>query len=102
MKKAERLHLSRVADLGCIVCNNLGYENSPAEIHHVLTGCGTSQRASNYDVIPLCPTHHRHGGNGTAIHAGQKSFEKNFSSELDLLLQVHLALGIKILEEYSK
>lgn len=102
MKKAERLHLSRVANLGCIVCSNLGYEDSPAEIHHVLTGCGTGQRASNYDTIPLCPIHHRHGGNGTAIHAGQKSFERNFGSEVDLLLQVHVALGIKILEEYSK
>ncbi|HHY1018819.1 TPA: hypothetical protein ACVY19_006326 [Klebsiella michiganensis] len=31
--KAEKLHLSRVAALGCIVCRNLDYGESPAEMH---------------------------------------------------------------------
>lgn len=28
--------LSDVASLGCVVCRNLGYGASPAEIHHIL------------------------------------------------------------------
>nr|WP_290123657.1 Ref family recombination enhancement nuclease [Wohlfahrtiimonas chitiniclastica] len=54
MKKSEQKHMSRVADLGCIVCRNLGYGRSPAEIHHIRDGQGMSQRASNYEVLPLC------------------------------------------------
>ena len=85
--KAERDYLSRVVVLGCIVCVNNGYEDSEAEIHHI--GNGTmGKRASNYEVIPLCETHHRTGNIGTAVHAGRKSFEANFGSEQTLLKQV--------------
>ena len=55
MNKAEKEHLSKVASVGCIVCRNLGFGESPAEIHHVRTGQGMGQRASNYKAIPLCP-----------------------------------------------
>ena len=55
MNKAEKEHLSKVAAVGCIVCRMQGNEESPAEIHHIRSGQGISQRASNYEVIPLCP-----------------------------------------------
>jgi len=35
MKKTERVYLQKIADLGCIVCKKLGYEDTPAEIHHI-------------------------------------------------------------------
>lgn len=88
MTKAEKEHLSKVASLGCIVCRNLGLGATPAQIHHIRTGKGMGQRASHFEVIPLCPAHHQHGGFGVAIHAGQKTWEANFGSELDLLKQV--------------
>lgn len=88
MKSAERLHLSRVASLGCIVCRIAGHEFSPAEIHHPRTGMGMSQRASHFDAIPLCHFHHRTGGHGLAIHAGQKTWEAKFGTEKELLAQV--------------
>lgn len=88
MKAAERLHLSRVASLGCIVCRITGYEFTPAEIHHPRTGMGMSQRASHFDAIPLCHIHHRTGGHGLAIHSGQKTWEAKFGTELELLAQV--------------
>lgn len=54
MRKAEKEHLNNVAELGCIVCRNNGFYGSAAEIHHI--GNGTmGKRASNYEVIPLCP-----------------------------------------------
>ena len=85
MNKAEKEHLSKVAGVGCIVCRMQGGEESPAEIHHVRHGQGMSQRASNYDAIPLCHAHHRTGGYGVAIHAGRKEFERLYGTELELL-----------------
>ncbi|WNJ81666.1 Ref family recombination enhancement nuclease [Cedecea neteri] len=93
MKKAEREHLSRVASLGCIVCRNLGFGETPAEIHHIRTGQGVAQRADNYSCIPLCHPHHRNGGHGVAVHAGKQTWEKNFGTELELLEQVNNELG---------
>lgn len=87
MTKAEKKHLSNVAELGCIICK------SPAEIHHIRTGMG-HKRANHYQVIPLCPTHHRNGGYGTAIHAGIKAFESNFGLELDLLALTNKKIGL--------
>lgn len=88
MTKAEKFHLSRVADLGCVVCRNLGYGSTPAEIHHVRDGQGAGQRATHFEVIPLCPHHHRIGEHGVAVHAGRKTWEKNYGTERQLLAQV--------------
>ncbi len=93
MKKADSIHLSRVAALGCIVCRNHNLGETPAEIHHIRTGQGTSQRAEHRKSIPLCHMHHRNGGYGVAIHAGRKQWERNFGTELQLLEQVQLDLG---------
>jgi len=91
--KAEKLHLSRVAGMGCIVCKNLKLGETPAEIHHIRTGQGAGQRADNFKVIPLCLIHHRQGGHGVAIHAGRQSWENNFGTETELLVQVLYELG---------
>ncbi len=86
MTKAECQYLSRVADLGCIVCNQLGFSDTPAEIHHIRAGQGAGQRAKHIGgTLPLCPPHHRTGGYGVALHAGQKEFEKRYGTELILL-----------------
>lgn len=95
MKKSERNHLNNVSELGCIVCRNLGFGASPAEIHHLRTGCGAGQRASHFDVLPLCPAHHRTGGYGVAIHAGQKMWEEIYGTERELLAQVLSELGFE-------
>jgi len=83
--KAEKEHMSKVAALGCVACRLIGYYDTPAELHHPRSGQGVGQRASNFDVIPLCPTHHRQGGYGVAIHAGKKAFEDKFGTENELL-----------------
>ena len=88
MNKSEKEHLSKVASIGCIVCMNQGNEGTPAEIHHIRHGNGMSQRASNYESIPLCHIHHRTGGYGVAIHAGKKEFERLYGTEAELLEQV--------------
>lgn len=72
-EKADRIHLARVAELGCIVSKNLNLGETPAEIHLIRIGQGTSQRAAHRKSIPLCHTHHRNGGYGVAIHAGRRA-----------------------------
>ena len=87
VKKAEKEYLDKVANLGCIVCRNLGHHGTPAAIHHI--GNGTmGKRASNFDVIPLCGYHHQSGPVGHAVHAGRKSFAENHGTEQELLEQV--------------
>jgi len=82
MKAIERQHLGKVAAIGCIICR------MPAEIHHVRSGMGMGQRNTNFNVIPLCHIHHRTGGHGVALHAGKKTFEEKFGTELELLERV--------------
>jgi hypothetical protein len=94
MKKAEKLHLSRVSSLCCVVCRNEGLGESPAEIHHCSKGTGLAVRADNYHTIPLCHIHHRTGGHGIAIHAGRQSWEAAYGTEQELLAQTLRELGV--------
>ncbi|MEG1651985.1 MAG: Ref family recombination enhancement nuclease [Hafnia sp.] len=90
-KKSDLDHMGRAASLGCVVCRNLGYGESPAEAHHI--GNGTmGKRASNYETIPLCHAHHRTGGHGVAVHAGRKAFEAKYGTERELLEQTRREL----------
>jgi hypothetical protein len=74
--------LDSIACLGCIICG------APAEIHHLREGMGMGQRAPDERAIPLCPTHHRTGGHGVAIHMGKKAWAARFGSPEMLLVQV--------------
>lgn len=87
MRKAEREHLNKVAELGCVACFiQAGVWGTPGEIHHIRTGQGMSQRAPHKLSICLCPDHHRYGEHGkTAIHASPVKFEKLYGTELYLL-----------------
>ncbi|AYN29986.1 DUF968 domain-containing protein [Buttiauxella sp. 3AFRM03] len=92
--KAEQQHLERVAALGCIVCSNLGYPDSPAIIHHIRTGQGKGQRASHFETLPLCPIHHQFHGIGMSYHDCPKTWEAKFGTELELLERVRKELGL--------
>lgn len=82
----ERKHMARVADLGCAVCWRMGILSGPSELHHPRRGTGMGQRASDFDVIPLCPEHHR---GSTGLHGlGTKGFAKAYGfDEADLLAE---------------
>lgn len=81
---AEKKHMGRVAELGCSICRREGNEGTPAELHHPRGGVGMGQRSKHFDVIPLCPLHHR---GDVGIHGmGRKAFEAHHGfTELDLL-----------------
>jgi len=87
--KVDREYMSKVAELGCIICSDfLGIPDSPASIHHIRSGQGLGQRASHKDILPLCHQHHQGGGLGVAIHAGQKTWEEKYATESELLNRV--------------
>jgi len=85
--KVEKQHMNRVAEIGCILCKHLGLGETPCELHHPRTGTGAGRRASHFDVIGLCPEHHR--GNSGLHGMGRKAFEKYYGiTELELLEKV--------------
>ncbi|MDR6393037.1 Ref family recombination enhancement nuclease [Paraburkholderia phenoliruptrix] len=87
MNKAESAYLGKVARLGCVACNLLGFdvEDVQPEIHHPRTDEGMGERASHWLAIGLCPTHHR-GPNG--VHGDKGILRQLKCSELDLLAWV--------------
>ena len=87
--KAEREHLSRVASLGCLICQR------PANVHHIRPiGLGMGKRSSHYQTIPLCRDHHQ---GEFSIHNCKKAFEERYGTEEMLLKETQLLL--KTLEE---
>ena len=93
---AEKKHMARVAELGCIVCRRIGYSGTPSELHHPRSGVGMAQRASHWDVLPLCVEHHR---GKTGLHGlGTKGFAKHWGfDEAELLADTRLLLNHNIL-----
>ena len=84
MKTTERIHLKRVAELGCIACRKLGYYGTPAEIHHVRR---FGEKRNHVNVIPLCPHHHR--TSNESYHLNPKWFAETFGSQIELLQEIN-------------
>ena len=84
--KAEKLHMDRVAALGCIICS------MPATIHH----CGTYMGGGrdHMKTIGLCWEHHlgKEGIDGKQM--GKRKWESKYGTEESLLEQVHAELGV--------
>ena len=84
--------LDEVAELGCVLCAHFGCPGTPAEIHHLRDGQGLSQRASDEEVIPLCPEHHR--GRAGYHGLGKRAFEHRYRvTERELLALTRELLG---------
>ena len=82
----ERKYMSKVASFGCIACEKDGLDDIPAEIHHVRKHTGIGLRPSNFDVLPLCASHHRTGK--ISVHLGKSAFEKKYGTEEQLEKQL--------------
>lgn len=101
-KHAKKLLFRSLAELGCIVDVEVEDEwgiktkercEQPAELHHPTKDAGMGQRSPHEYVIPLCPKHHRTGGHGVALHAGQETWEKKFGTEAELIIKRNELLG---------
>ena len=75
--QAEKNHMARVAELPCVACNAC-----PVHVHHIREGQGTSEKASPFLTIPLCPEHHQ---GAFSIHNARREFMNIYGSELKLL-----------------
>jgi hypothetical protein len=82
VKIHEAKYMGRVAELGCILCDQLGRPNMPAQVHHVREGQGMAQRANSYLTVPLCPQCHT-GTHG--IHGDRQLLKQAKLDEMDLL-----------------
>ncbi len=82
---AERKWMQQVADYGCVACEIDGLTR-PAEIHHIRNHTGLGLRPSHYDIIPLCPIHHRTGK--ISVHLGKQAFEEKYGKQEYLAKQV--------------
>ena len=75
--KGEREHMSKVASLGCLVCQR------PANVHHIRPiGLGIGMRSSHYQTIPLCYDHHQ---GQFSIHNCKEQFEARYGTEDEML-----------------
>ena len=80
--KLEKEHLSKVASLGCLICQQ------PAICHHIRNrgdakgNIGFSKKATHYEVIPLCPDHHV---GSFSIHNTKRQFEAMYGTEHEML-----------------
>ena len=83
--KDEKLHMRSVAELGCIICDKMGFPGSPAELHHIISNTGMGKKATNYEVIPLCPHHHRNSEE--SYHHSPKKFSDKWGSQENLLVE---------------
>lgn len=85
--KAEKAHVNKVAELGCVACFvQAGVWETPGQIHHIREGMGMSQRSSWFDVICLCQDHHLNGENGKiAVHLEPVEFAENYGPLNELL-----------------
>ena len=77
--KAEKQHMDRVSQLGCIVCRQQGKGRVPCEIHHV---DGKTKPDAHFKVLPLCFEHHRMGSDKEPIsrHPYKARFVANSKS----------------------
>lgn len=84
MKQAtalEKRHMSRVAELPCLVC-----KDHPVTLHHVTGYADRMGRfsRSNKLVVPLCPTHHliQFGPRQSVEALGHRGFYREWGIDL--------------------
>lgn len=68
--KAARAHIAVVKSLPCVICRKPG----PSDAHHVICDRYGTNKSSDFEVIPLCKSHHQDGPD--AIHNGKASWVK--------------------------
>ena len=93
VNKDQKRFQDAIRALGCIVCLGQGVD-SPAEIHHLLSG---SRRIGEDSVIGLCPTHHRSGLNTEEVvsrHPWRREFEARYGTEDELLQKTRMLCGV--------
>lgn len=77
-----KLHMRRVKQLPCVIC----WRPGPSDVHHVICGRYGTRRASDFETIPLCKSHHLDGPD--AIHNGKESWIAAYGADHEYLAVV--------------
>ena len=99
---AEAIHKNRVVKLGCWCCRkDRVAQVGPTKLHHIRAGYGRSQRASNWEVIPLCEAHHQGmlapvDPLKLAFHKSSRTWQHRYGTEVEILEATWKALGLDI------
>jgi hypothetical protein len=99
---AEAIHKNRVVRLGCWCCRKEGVAQvGPTKLHHIRAGYGGSQRASNWEVIPLCEGHHQGmlapvDPLKLAFHKAPRTWQARYGTEVEILEATWAAMGLDI------
>lgn len=80
MTISAKRHLSRVAELPCVVCGA-----QPVEVHHILEGRTPGRRSPDWLAIPCCLDCHRGSKNG--IHGEGNMWRVMRKTEHDCLAE---------------
>lgn len=75
--KEAREWMSLVAELRCVIC-----QSWPVELHHCAHHRYAQRRSSDFDVIPLCPLHHRFRTEHGETWAQMYGFDTDYLSEV--------------------
>jgi len=79
MSVTPKEYMGIVAKMPCALCGD-----RPVQVHHIRSGQGLSQRASDFLTIPLCPSCHT-GPSG--VHGDKTMLRIMKKEELDLLAE---------------
>lgn len=86
---AERKWMDAIVRLGCCACRKDGHHFEPAQVHHITSGF---RRLGHLFSLPLCVRHHT--GDGPSVHGAKKSFERKYGTQIELLAELQLELGV--------
>lgn len=67
--RAAMEYMHAVKGLPCVICGH----PTPSDAHHIISERFGSRKSSDWDVIPLCKSHHQDGPE--AIHNGKASWQ---------------------------
>jgi len=84
--EAEKRHMEKVRELGCIACMNMGIHTPPEYtcIHHI---DGKTKAGAHFKVLPLCDNHHSRYQK-TGLHYNPTEWQEIHGSQMKLLAQV--------------
>lgn len=72
-------HLARVKALPCVIC----WKPGPSDARHVFHGRYGSRKASDFETIPLCKSHHQDGPD--AIHNDKAGWADRYGFDYEFL-----------------
>ena len=88
----EERWMKRVAEIGCIIC-----ENNHVILHHITTlRLGAGRKSSNFAVLPLCFNCHDAKIKERSIHEDIEEWEKRNGTQIEWLRKIYKWLGESI------